>query len=473
MKTYIFILGNQIHSHSLDHNPRGFYENELKEELQKNNNSDIEKLCIEDEIEKYNLGKSADNIYGLDEPEYNYKIWNENYNNRFINGFNIPMKTASSREYRKQLENTLKQYINHIQRPPFVYEKNLLRDVKKIIDSILVTLDLLINGENDDADNKMLELLELFHNDPFLISDLDSSYSFRALAPFLDITGDRYKNLYSKMKNTELTFFRARTKNKDDNNISISDQEHILHLPYDLRDNASNMRFSIAGQPALYLSTTTFACSKECDWKKDSQDLYAAVFIPNKKGKKLKILNLTTSAALINGITNYWDVYKKNERLIKLQTSLLKIFPIVIATSFSVEKEEAEEEKYQYLISQALMRVAKQDGIDGIAYFSMKGDSEFEFPQGVNLAIPASDISDSMQYSEKCKGFEISKPILYCGQKGTKAQSYINQVYQKNVCGVNNFFASQIKINGKMQFYGETCYGQFDDFLTSLLRGEN
>ena len=40
------------------------------------------------------------------------------------------------------------------------------------------------------------------------------------------------------------------------------------------------------------------------------------------------------------------------------------------------------------------MRCASRIGIDGIAYLSMKGKDEFQYPQGVNLAILATDISE-------------------------------------------------------------------------------
>ena len=86
---------------------------------------------------------------------------------------------------------------------------------------------------------------------------------------------------------------------------------------------------------------------------------------------------MTISQALINGIyERIRDDNNDNGRtLCKLQNAMLKIFPLVIATSFSVESEE--EMKYQYLLSQALMRVANRNGIDGIAYLSMKGIDEF------------------------------------------------------------------------------------------------
>ena len=169
-------------------------------------------------------------------------------------------------------------------------------------------------------------------------------------------------------------------------------------------------------------------------------------------------MNLTISQALINGIFDRGR--DDDDRREALQVSMLKIFPLVIATSFSISTKESV--KYQYLIPQALMRVASKKGIDGIAYFSIKGSDEFEFPQGVNLAIPATDISD-----------EISKPILYlenCKEECQSDKSYINTICTKyNDFGLESFTA-KVEMDGEMRFYGDTDYGKFDDYLTAQLK---
>ena len=90
---------------------------------------------------------------------------------------------------------------------------------------------------------------------------------------------------------------------------------------------------------------------------------------------------MTISQALINGI--YHKRIDNSEIKEKLQIMMLKIFPLIIATSFSVS-EKNREIKYEYLISQALMKVINEIGI---AYLSMKGKDEFQYPQGVNLAL--------------------------------------------------------------------------------------
>ena len=103
------------------------------------------------------------------------------------------------------------------------------------------------------------------------------------------------------MLNTKLTFYRVRTKKKE-SSTNISEVEDMLHLPYDLREKAGNMRFSSQGLPGLYLGVNTYTCSKECRWDKETEELYASVFIPNEKGEKYRILNLTIPSSAINGI---------------------------------------------------------------------------------------------------------------------------------------------------------------------------
>lgn len=362
-------------------NRRGFYEYEINEILRKQEYQNAKVLCIEEELEKFHLYDSATECDLFDEEVYAFKLWYDAYMDNNINGFSLPITVKTNYEYRSVLEKKLKAYAEYLKRPAFVYEDELCDSVEEECKLILEALDNLIVGKEYLGDGIISQMLELFKEDPFLIGELDKSYSFRGVAPFIELHVDGYEQEYGRMLDKELTFYRVRTKSKDDHEKIISYVPDILHLPYKMKDKAGSMRFSSAGLPGLYLGTTTYICSKECNWNRESEDLYASVFIPNEEGKKLKILNLTISQALINGICNrYHD--DSNGRRRKLQISMLKIFPLVIATSFSVNSEE--KSKNQYLLSQALMRVASKSGIDGIAYLSMKGEDEFQYPQGVN-----------------------------------------------------------------------------------------
>ena len=104
-------------------------------------------------------------------------------------------------------------------------------------------------------------------------------------------------------------------------------------------------------------------------------------------------------------------------------------------------------------------------------YLSAQGEDEFQYPHGVNLALPAYDISATRQYSKYCSMFEITKPVRFDNQNGVGMRSYINKIYMKNYDN-HSFenFTSKISVNGKMVFYGSTKYSKFDDYLCSLER---
>ena len=103
----------------------------------------------------------------------------------------------------------------------------------------------------------------------------------------------------------------------------------------------------------------------------------------------------------------------------------------------------------------------------------MKGKDEFQYPQGVNLAIPATDISEKNLYSEKCKGFMISKPVMYCRQEGKERRSYINEVYKKQDKIGFESYISKLNMGGELKFYGDTSFGKFDNYLVSeVVRNE-
>lgn len=464
MKTYLLINDGEVYFPKIRNNPRGFYENELKKLMKMNAFQNSKSLCVEDEVEKYRLKDWNENSLGLEEEVFSFKLWYEAYIDDNINGFSLPISVDTNCEYQKILKEKLNAYVEYLKKPAFVYEKGLCEYVEKECALILEALDELICEKEDKAKDVLLQVLEMFKDEPFLLGELDKSYSFRGIAPFLDLHVEGNEQQYNKMQKKDLTFYRVRTKHKEEKGVVISDIKDMLHLPYNMREKASSMRFSAAGVPGLYLGCNTYTCSRECNWNCKEEELYASVFIPNSQGKKLSILNMTISQALINGIysksRDIGDMRKK-----KIKMSMLKIFPLIIATSFSVKNKE--EIKYQYLISQALMRVVNEGGIDGIAYLSMKGEDEFQYPHGVNLAIPATDISEYNQYSEKCKGFIVSKPIMYCGQECNENKSYINEVYAKKDSNGFELFTSKLDVDGEVKFYGETSYGKFDDYIVT------
>ena len=394
------------------------------------------------------------------------------YIDRNINVTNLPIKVNTNCEYEKKLFMELDKYLNALQKPPFIYELDLIETVKKNCESIKIIFASLKNEKQIEAEILLKEMLKDVTENSLFYSELDKSYAFRAIAPFENLHSSGYEAEYKKMMETDLTFFRLRTK-KPENTCSISSLNDIVHLPYNKRDKASNMRFSSVGIPCLYLGVTSLVCAQECRLKSDDgNEIYCSVFVPNDEGKKLKILALTFSQYLIDGIqhNNNFDDSQETATRKKLQSDMLKLYPLLLAVSFTVAENDRKI-KYEYLISQCLMKIMHNVGIDGIAYLSAQGENEFQYPQCVNLAIPAYDISDTKQFSKYCSMFEISKPVKFERQCSTNCKSYINTVYEKYLDGSEfESFTSKVNFNGEYVYYGDTDFGKFDNYLCSLKR---
>ena len=451
---------------NVSYNQKGFTREEANKVIELNNWNDSTVISIRDEIDKYRLQGNPMHKVLLDSECYDFDTWNSCYMNRNINVTNLPILIVSNDEYQDRLDRELERFLQEINRPPFVYNTELINAVTKNCQSIQSVLVDLVHGKEYNAEKGLKAILESYLDNEFIVNTLDKSYPFRGIAPF-DELHSFISCDYKKMMEEPLTFFRIRTKEKDDSKTVIRTLGDIVHLPYDLSDRATEMRFSKAKEPCLYLGTTSFVCAKEGRWNEDSEDLYGSVFVPNEKGKTLKILNLTLSQYLIDGI-QHADSHE--DIGIKLQSSMLKLYPLVLAMSFAID-ESGRNIKYEYLISQCLMKVMHEVGIDGIAYLSAQGEDEYQYPHGVNLALPAYDISADNKYSKYCQMFDISEPVKFDNQTGSAHKSYINKIYKKyhQEILVENF-TSIVSIDGHRLFYGDTKYADYDNYLCSLER---
>ena len=418
---YLIKYNNQLFSYPCKVNQRGFTYEEAIQTANRNKWRNYTLVSIDKEIEKYNLHGNLEHRDLMPPEVFVYETWLNAYLDNNINGLSLPIAVDTNETYVEQLKIVYDKYCNEISKPAFIYEDGLADEVRDTCNQIIDILFLLIAGQREKATIELGKIIEPFVENPFLVSELDKSYSFRGIAPFIDLRNCSYE--YQKMIDKNLSFFRVRTKRKE-NTDSISEKEHIVHLPYGMRGMASTMRFSREGVPCLYLGTTSFVCCNECGWDSENEDMFSAAFVPNEQGKKLRILNLTISQALINGIYNR-GIDGDSEVRKTLQLSMIKIFPLVIATSFSIAQDKREK-RYEYLISQALMEIIRELKIDGIAYLSMKGKDEFQYPYGVNLALPAFDISEEKHFSKYCEAFDMTDPVKFEYQTSRSHKSYIN-----------------------------------------------
>lgn len=257
-------------------NPRGFSKRELEEIIKIKKYQSAKIICINAEIERYKLKNKEEMSDYCSKETSDFFTWVCAYMNNNLNGFSLPIRIDDSSQYFDKLNDLFDKYLKSIDNPGFIYEDGLYDFIECQCNTILEIADKLIHEDKSTARKMLKKIISDIKDDEFLVSNLDDSYSFRCVVPTF-----YYENESDEIMKRDLTFYRTRTKGKNDNKNLIEKVEHMYHLPYYLKKKASNMRFNVKGTPALYLCTTTYVCSKECDCNEADDDLYASVFVPN------------------------------------------------------------------------------------------------------------------------------------------------------------------------------------------------
>lgn len=325
---------------------------------------------------------------------------------------------------------------------------NLFNEVQGIVEKLSFALKAERRGDTKDALNAVKSILIKYKEDTFFVSDLDSNYAFRGSAPVDGLKSENFD--YDTQLTYPLSFFRCR------GNTRIESRSEMLHVPLTKRSLCNSNRFSLPGIPCLYFASTTYCCWKELG---EPTEMSAVAFRVNEHGKKLKILNLVVSQRLIDGVD--WNPFCP---MPELAFKMRLLFPLVIATSISALTYDKCGYIPEYTISHLIMRCLKELDIDGVAYSSTRIDDEFQFPHGVNVAIPIFSESTQQRYGEICHCFEMTDPIFFnCMQEThtvelAKTQSYINAVF-------SNGFTSTVEYSGKRVPYSTTPFSGFDNIL--------
>ena len=427
------------------------------------NSLDGEKILNEYECEVEKIANSP-------ELEKNRKDAYEKFD-KCINGFWSPYEADNNEDYERKLRAKLADFVKAIDRPAF--QKELVYDVKLICERIVEAFTEAKLGNFENAEKIVIEVLKDYEKNPFAVTDLDKSYSFRMVAPFEDLHQEwAPEEEYKTMMEGDLNFFRGRVVAKTEN---LQNVEEISYLPYSKRKWANDMRFSSKGSICLYLGTTTYVCSKECRWDGEAR-LYLSSLKFNDKGKKLKILNMVVTETLLNGLVSNPE---KQLRHKELHETLIKMFPLAIATMYTIHtSDEERRQKYnetnksEYLLSQILMTSLKKAGIDGVAYLSRQGKDDFQFPQMVCLAIPVMGASEQNEYGELKNDFVMTPPVLFNEfkeEKIYKEKSYINEECPKYLNNGKENFSAKIEYEEKRIFYQDIIYSKMDDFLVNQI----
>lgn len=385
---------------------------------------------------------------------------------RSMPGFNLPLKIKNADDYACTVNTYLKAYFNQMERTPALSRiQNLLSDTSKTIEHICKAIDYERDGNTTIAKNHIMEILKECLRSPFFVSDLDKSYAFRGIAPYRELWPSMVdESFYYKQMHNPLTFFRCRIDNGKDNIKSIKD---MLHVPLNQLSKVSAGRYNLPGVPCLYLATTTYCCWKELS---RPQKMFVSAFKPTDTGKKLRILNMVFPNSLIHGID-----YNPYGKMSSLSYDMRRLFPLVLASTVSVESTETNQgedshNKLEYTITNLIMQCLQELHIDGVAYITTKNSTEFQFPHGINLALPVFDTPVST-YGKICAKFELTSPELFDHENvdhrtmsNLKTRSYINSVKWTEFTD----FADSCKGQGRCS-YNDTPFSIIDDRVVNNL----
>lgn len=375
-----------------------------------------------------------------------------------LNDFELPREVEKDSDYMTDLEIYLEKYYEHINKNLRQYPESV-RGIEENIELIKQCLSNYYDGRLADAYNNIKKILVKYASGDdlteFVVASIGDNYAFRGNAPkgirpAIHSTEDTEK-IYDKMLKHNLTFFKARVDNEKING------KDMLHIPFDKRDIVSTQRFSIPGIPCIYLSTSSYGAWIEMGCPESSQFQVSSIQVPS----NMRILNLCMQQYQIDGMSS--SIGSSEEE--KQAKACLEIFPLVIATSYRVKKKERKF-KSEYIISQILMQVCGEIGIDGVAYLSKRTKDLYAYPQAVNLAIAIPDNRNS-QYWKRASEVKFTEPIRFIDflskgirNKGVDQEflSYVNEIYKEN-------YSKGVYLGNKEIEYIKTDFSAFDEYI--------
>lgn len=248
---------------------------------------------------------------------------------------------------------------------------NIINDYRT---KILEAMKAYYRADLSDSSAIVKWLIQDIGDDPFAVNTLSDSDAFLGC------------------KDEELQFFRCRTGNPSKSYTA----KEMLHLPKKMRAKSGNYRFSIPGNPSLYLANSSYGCWIETGFPSAIDFNVSPVLLDGTQ----KIFNLAVS------IRDYHALHDLEANRVHCW---LKLYMLSIATSFRI-KEEGRTFKSEYVISQAIMMACKKLGYDGVAYYSKRVSDEIFSLCAINLAL---FVNYDDEYSEIVKHMKMDDSFNY------------------------------------------------------------
>lgn len=302
-------------------------------------------------------------------------------------------------------------------------DQESLAIIKKYRRKIIEAIDCYYVADISKSNAIIKNLLIDIGEDPLAVNTLNNSFAFPGV------------------HSNELQFFRSRIGNPSK---SFTAKEMSV-LPLSLRSKSGNYRFSIPGNPSLYLSNSSYGCWIETGFPSEIEFNVSPVILDGTQ----KIFNLAVTIR---------DFHCLNEFESDRVHCWIKLYMLSIATSYRI-KEENRTFRSEYIVSQSIMMACKKLGYDGVAYYSKRVADEAFALCAINLALFA-------DYGKKNKSLERHMKIddafnfsIYKQLSGSlKYRDY-------SLRSVATGFITNIGSYERQYPYRETDFFEFDKFL--------
>lgn len=303
-----------------------------------------------------------------------------------------------------------------------------LKILKKFRNKILEALKCYYKADIEKCNTIIRNLIKDVGEDPFAVNTLDKSYAFPGGA------------------GTEIQFFRCRMGNPSNAYVA----KDMLHLPLKLRAKSGNYRFSIPGNPSLYLANSSYGCWVETGFPSENEFNVSPVLLDGTQ----KVFNLAVSIR---------DFHALNEFEENRVHCWLKLYMLTVATSYRI-KEEGRTFKSEYIISQSIMMACKKQGYDGVAYYSKRVSDELFALCAINLAL---FVDYTGEYSKIVKHMKMDDAFNY-GLYEHLNSTLTYRAYELR--STRTLYITNIGCFDRQYPYRETKFSKFDEFLFATWR---
>lgn len=348
-------------------------------------------------------------------------------NNGFIcEELYAPFRINKDIEYRADLEKRYNIVMRQAQNANADDES--LQIIADFTTQILASLDSYYKADIAESNNIVFELVKEIGDNPFAVNSVTNSDAFPG------------------NKSNELQFFRSRlgTPNR------AFTAKDMLHLPNSMRAKSGNYRFSIPGNPSMYLANSSYGCWIEMGCPAEIDFNVSPILLEGNQ----RVFNLAVSIRDFRCLNEF-----EKDRV----HCWLKLYLLAIATSYVI-KEESRTFRSEYIISQSLMMACKKMKYDGIAYYSRRVDNEVFALCAINLALFVDYVGE---YSAMIKHIKIDDAFNYALYKQLN-----NSLKYKDyrLRSTDTGYITNIGSFERQYPYRETDFYDFDKFLFTTWR---